>query len=335
MRKLGLAVFGILVVVLAVLLGAAHFRHTTGLDRAEEAFASYRPPRMSNFGATRTLKITPLVDFHSARSDLVGEVGLSYLIETDSHRILFDVGHNASAESPSPVERNMSTLGIDLSSIDTIFISHNHLDHVGGAHRQQARTFSLGNQQVAFTHPRVRAIVPVAMTYPGLDPVAAFEPTQIGPGIATTGTIARQLVIGAVDEQSLAINVAGHGVVLIVGCGHQPIPKLLQRYDQLFDEPLHGVFGGLHLPVPNGRLQMAGLDVQRVLASGDGLLSPLTMVEIKEQIAMLKARNLGAVGVGGHDSSDEVIELFAREFGEAYRYIRVGESIEIGATSTP
>jgi metal-dependent hydrolase (beta-lactamase superfamily II) len=173
------------------------------------------------------------------------------------------------------------------------------------------------------------------MTYPGLTPTFANEPMRIGPGIATTGSVPRQLVVGWIDEQSLAVNVAGLGVVLIVGCGHQPIPSLLRRYDQLFDEPLYDIIGGLHLPVPRGRLWMAGLDVQRVFASGDGWFSPLTMAEIEDQLAVLKARELGVIGVGGHDSSDEVIALFAGEFGEAYRYVRVGEPIVVGGAVGP
>jgi 7,8-dihydropterin-6-yl-methyl-4-(beta-D-ribofuranosyl)aminobenzene 5'-phosphate synthase len=330
MRRLIVSFFVLLVVLLVAGLGAVHLRHQAGLERTRESFLSYVPPRMGAFGATRSLAITPLVDYHTTRDDLIGEVGLSYLIETDTNRILFDVGHNAKAESPSPLERNMETLGIERASIDTVFISHNHLDHVGGPHRQQANSFSLGNEQTAFTHPQARAIVPVAMTYPGLTPIPAQEPMRLGEGVATTGTIPRQLVIGVIDEQSLAVNVEDLGVVLIVGCGHQPIPNLLRRYDQLFDEPLYGIIGGLHLPVPQGRLQMAGLDVQRVFASGDGPFAPLTMIEIEEQVAMLQARNLGVIGVGGHDSSDEVIALFAREFGDAYRYVRVGEPIEVG-----
>jgi hypothetical protein len=59
------------------------------------------------------------------------------------------------------------------------------------------------------------------------------------------------------------------------------------------------------------------------------------MLEVKDQIAMLKARSLGAISVGGHDCSDEVIELFADEFAYAYRYIRVGEPITLGAMPPP
>jgi 7,8-dihydropterin-6-yl-methyl-4-(beta-D-ribofuranosyl)aminobenzene 5'-phosphate synthase len=83
--------------------------------------------------------------------------------------------------------------------------------------------------------------------------------------------------------------------------------------------------------VPEGRIKLGPLDPQRHLAAGGGLFDPLTMEEIDRQIALLKQRNLGIVGVSGHDSSDEVIEKFRREFGTAHRYIRVGEEILIGA----
>lgn len=72
------------------------------------------------------------------------------------------------------------------------------------------------------------------------------------------------------------MNVEGKGIVLIVGCGHQTIPKLLKRYDDVFDEPLYGIVGGLHFPVPEGRLKLLGLDVQRRLASGEGIFSPIS-----------------------------------------------------------
>ncbi len=320
----------VVVAVAAAGLAGLELRQRRGQRAADEQLASHRPPRLGDFGATRTLSILPLVDWHAARPELRTEVGLSYLIETDEHRVLFDVAHNAEQESPSPLEHNMRSLGVAPESIDTVFISHNHLDHVGGMDRQRDRTFSIGLTQVAFSHPDARAFVPIAMRYPGLSPIHAAEPMVIGDGVATTGTVPRQLFVGWIDEHSLAVNVEGLGVVLVVGCGHQPVRNLLQRYDQVFDEQLYGIVGGLHLPVPQGRMQPLGLDVQRRLASGDGIFAPLTLADVEELLAELRARDLGVVGVGGHDSSDEVIALFAEVFGDAYRYVRVGEPIVIG-----
>ena len=107
---------------------------------------------------------------------------LREIAEMDEHRILFDVGQNTSQESPSPLELNMKALDVALDSVDTVFISHNHFDHVGGKPRQKGRTFSVGLEQVPL--PNVRAFVPTPMTYPGLSPIHAREPTRIGKGIA-------------------------------------------------------------------------------------------------------------------------------------------------------
>jgi len=55
------------------------------------------------------------------------------------------------------------------------------------------------------------------------------------------------------------------------------------------------------------------------------------LVQLKDDLSALRARNLGLIGVGGHDSSDEVIAMFSDAFGEAYHQVRVGERIEIGS----
>lgn len=53
--------------------------------------------------------------------------GLSLYIETAQHKILFDVSGDSAA-----LEENAQRLGVDLSQVDTILISHGHKDH-GGA----------------------------------------------------------------------------------------------------------------------------------------------------------------------------------------------------------
>ena len=320
--------FGILGLALMGTVAFVELRNQSGVRKAEAEFAAQRPSPIGDFGTTRTLSILPLIDWHTSSAELNGEMGVSYLIETDEHRLLFDVGQNAKQESPSPLELNMKALGVTLGSVDTVFISHNHFDHVGGRQRQEERTFSVGLEQVAL--PSVRAFVPIPMTYPGLSPIHSAEPTRIGEGLASTGTIPRQLVFGRIDEQALAIHVADRGMVLIVGCGHQDIPKLLERYDQVFSEPLYGIVGGLHFPVPEGRMKLLGLNAQRIFASGSGMFSPIAMDDIRERMNELRRRNLGLIGVGGHDSSDEVIAMFSATFGDSYRHVRVGEPIVVG-----
>jgi len=54
------------------------------------------------------------------------EHGLSLYIETKSHKILFDIGNT------NVFLDNAEKLGVDISSVDTVIISHGHYDH-GGA----------------------------------------------------------------------------------------------------------------------------------------------------------------------------------------------------------
>ena len=57
----------------------------------------------------------------------IGEWGFSALVEVDGKRILFDTG-----AQPDTVLRNAGVLGIDLSDVTDVVLSHSHWDHVGG-----------------------------------------------------------------------------------------------------------------------------------------------------------------------------------------------------------
>ena len=324
---------GLLVLIVVFVAGVVfiEMRQSHGNRKAAEFLAEFEVKPVEQLGSTKILRILPLVDYHTSDPALRTEVGVSYLVETDDRRILFDVGQNTDVESPSPLEMNMKALGIDLASVDTIFISHNHFDHVGGMKSQRMNTFSVGTAQLPLPNPRTRAIVPTQMTYPGLEPELAFGPMRLGDGLASTGAIPRQLVIGWIEEQSLVVNVDGLGGVLIVGCGHQPLPNLVERYEAAFSEPLYGVVGGLHFPVPDGRITVGPINGQLRFASGESMLRPMTIGDVREQVDLLKSRDLGLIAVGGHDSSDDVIEMVREEFGAAHRYIRVGEEIVISS----
>jgi 7,8-dihydropterin-6-yl-methyl-4-(beta-D-ribofuranosyl)aminobenzene 5'-phosphate synthase len=290
-----------------------------------------RPPALRDLGTTKRLTLLPLLDWHAARPDLETDAGVSYLVETDDITVLFDTGNNTRNSDPAPLETNMETLGVSIDDINAVVISHAHFDHTGGRRWTDGgiagTTCGIGTKQPSLAGKTI--VTPAPMTYPGSNPVRARDPLRLAPGVGTTGTIARKLFGGWIDEQALAVNVEGKGIVLIVGCGHQTIPRLVERTEAVFDAPLYGVIGRLHYPVPEGRMRMFGIDVQRRLASGIGPLAPLTAEDVRADIELLKERHLGVVSVGGHDSSDEAIGWFRDTFGPAYRDLRVGAPIQI------
>ena len=72
------------------------------------------------------MRIISLVENTTVLRDIVPEHGLSLYIETDGHRILFDMGQT------DLFARNAETLGVDLSLVDIAVVSHGHYDHGGG-----------------------------------------------------------------------------------------------------------------------------------------------------------------------------------------------------------
>jgi 7,8-dihydropterin-6-yl-methyl-4-(beta-D-ribofuranosyl)aminobenzene 5'-phosphate synthase len=70
--------------------------------------------------------VTVLADNCVAARDLLAEHGLSMLIEADDRRILFDTGQG------KVLRANADALGISLSPLDAVVLSHGHYDHTGG-----------------------------------------------------------------------------------------------------------------------------------------------------------------------------------------------------------
>lgn len=329
---------------LNILLSESNLREITGTGDVREVLRRYLQGReesakewekqqesiqkMVNLGETASLEILPLVEFYASRQDLKTEAAVSYLIKTETNTVLFDLGRNSENSDPSPLLYNMEKLGVSLKDVDTIVISHNHDDHTGGSAWSRQKTFSVTATQIPLGNKKV--YTPIPMTYPGLEPICSTKPIRVAQGIATTGIIANQLFfLGRIEEQAVAVNVSGKGIVLIAGCGHQTLSRILDRAEALFDQPIYGLVGGLHYAVTGSRGSWKGIEVHRYFGTGRMPWKPYTFEDLKHNIDAFKARNPQLVGLSPHDSCDGAIAEFREAFGDAYRSVEVGKNIAI------
>jgi 7,8-dihydropterin-6-yl-methyl-4-(beta-D-ribofuranosyl)aminobenzene 5'-phosphate synthase len=163
-------------------------------------------------------------------------------------------------------------------------------------------TFAPGVKQIGLSGKPI--YVPTQLTYPGLAPIVAEKPMAIAKGVASIGTLP-MTPPGDGPEQILAVNVAGKGIVLITGCGHPTVPKIVERARQVFDESVVGLVGGLHYPEKDAKL-------------------------IQERVDFLKGLNLQLIALSPHDSSEEAQTAVHEAFGSAAKDIKVGQPIAFG-----
>lgn len=220
-----------------------------------------------------TVHITTLSE-NSAQLGFIAEWGLSILIETDECKVLLDIGMGSSAVY------NAQLLGIDLSSLDAIILSHAHLDHTGGLRDILKR---VRKQIQIVAHPDIWQSKYVQFgeleRYAGMPWIkedlealgAVFnlssEPVQISTSIMTTGEITmttdyetiddrlmvmvnNQLVPYILNDELSLIVRTKDGVALITGCAHCGIVNTIRHIQQITGgEYIHTIIGGRHLHV--------------------------------------------------------------------------------------
>jgi 7,8-dihydropterin-6-yl-methyl-4-(beta-D-ribofuranosyl)aminobenzene 5'-phosphate synthase len=279
--------------------------------------------KIKNLGSTKRLEIIPIVEAFSNNNFMQTENAVSYLIKTDSSTILFDLGANWEQKNPATISFNMNYLGIKLEDIDDIVISHNHFDHNGGVNEEE-ETFSIGNGQPSLD--RIKIYTPEPMKYLSSKPIFNSDPIKIERAVSTTGVIQSQIFFGEIEEQSLIMNVEGKGLVIISGCGHQTIKKIIDRTETLFDEPIYGIIGGFHLPMT---IQENITPMYKYYVTGKLPWQTLTAEDIQENIKILKNKNIKIISISRHDTSLESINMFKKAFPDEFVELLVGKTIKI------
>jgi 7,8-dihydropterin-6-yl-methyl-4-(beta-D-ribofuranosyl)aminobenzene 5'-phosphate synthase len=252
------------------------------------------------------LRLTVLCDNGVARPGVCGVHGLALLVEAGARRLLFDTGPD------STVAANAAVLGVPLSPLDAVVLSHGHYDHIGGLETvlRAAGPLPVVSPPSLFRaahnykhNGSMRYIGPplgeeqyweLGASFIRQDDPAAAE--LLGPGFATTVRA---------DELALIGLLPGLCVVL-TGCAHGGAAGVVRQAKQVADgRPPRALLGGLHLGgVPDTAVQRLAL---RLHALGVGTVLPCHCTGPQGVLA-LKESFLGQVTTVGTGS---VIEFDA------------------------
>jgi 7,8-dihydropterin-6-yl-methyl-4-(beta-D-ribofuranosyl)aminobenzene 5'-phosphate synthase len=264
------------------------------------------------------IKVSTLSE-NTALHGYVGEYGLSLFIEADGKRILFDTGLSFSAY------HNAQLMGIDLTKVDCIVLSHGHLDHTGGLAEILRR---IGKETEVIAHPDVfearytlregqtqEKFIGMPCSKEELENRGAIftlskEPVFITPHIITTGEvpmlteyekIESNLLVKEgenftsdkiADDLSLVIN-GEFGLVIITGCGHRGIVNILNHARKLTGRDcVYAVIGGIHL------FRASDNRIQKTI----------------DEFRAMGIRKLGVSHCTGFHASAKIAQAFPKEF---------------------
>jgi len=218
------------------------------------------------------VKIIGLLENTKESSNLTCKHGLSLYIETQKHKILFDMGPNGL------FLKNAEKLGVDIASVDIAVISHGHVDHLGGL------KYFLKNNKTAKIYIRPQAFKKHYVKVLGIPFYAGIDRTLIKENrfvftedyftvdneIMLFSNVSGSFPLPESDnnlfaekngkivkddffhEQNLIIK-SGEKQILICGCAHLGIVNIVRKAKTILGEYPTAVVGGFHLYEPTKR----------------------------------------------------------------------------------
>ncbi|MBL8485447.1 MAG: MBL fold metallo-hydrolase [Rhodocyclaceae bacterium] len=212
-------------------------------------------------------QITLLYDAFGNAPGMEKDWGFAAYVEYGGKRILFDTGNNAEI-----FEKNVKAKGIDLTRLDFVIMSHRHGDHTSGLNyllsvnpgvkiytpKENFGVFGAGlpgsflkaNDALPAEMRYYDGKVPDKLRFGTPWPKGNFEwvteSREIAPGVRLILLKGPWGVDLDVMEIALAIDTPD-GIVLVVGCSHPTIEKIVETASEGGKKAVHLVVGGTHL----------------------------------------------------------------------------------------
>lgn len=261
----------------------------------------------------------------SQNKALTAEHGLSFMVETEHAKILFDCSAGSAAR------KNAGKMNVSLTDVDYVVLSHSHYDHAGGYPDMAAH----GACAPLVTGPRFFeekyardggkyvylgcGFGESFLTENGIEHLVCEGCETLAEGCHVVGgfkriydfekapsRFVRQTREGMIpddfpDEICLVIE-STKGLIMIVGCSHPGILNMIESVRERFGQPVYAVFGGSHL---------VEADEERLLKT----------------MKILKDMGIALAGFN-HCTGDTAQNRFAASDGSAaYSHLKAGDCI--------
>lgn len=223
------------------------------------------------------MKIITLMENTQNDPSILAEHGLSVYIETKNHKILSDCG------CTDAFMKNAALLGVDLTAVDSVFLSHGHYDHSGGIlpftevnvnapiymqekavlpyyHKTETEERYIGINTAIADLPQMKLLNGDVV----IDEELAIFSNVTGRELWPKGNLALKKKVGNDfvqdefdHEQYLIVSEKCNDVVdkeslttkkvLISGCAHNGILNILEHYHSLYASYPDVVISGFHM----------------------------------------------------------------------------------------
>ncbi len=258
--------------------------------------------------------------------------GLSFYVETSKHKLLVDLGPSDAAL------HNAKELGIDLSKVDTVVLSHGHYDHSGGIMpfaniNSEARIYMQETADADYYADDGERAEGERYRYIGIDKAIAglsqavkiqgdhriddelelFTIKERSHDLPFTN---KRLLIKEngelkrddfVHEQYLVIS-EGDKKILISGCAHNGILSILDAFKEKYGAEPDMVISGFHLMKKTGYTDD---ELRQIISIGTELMRYSTKF------------------VTCHCTGETAYEIMKNVLGDQLQYVHSGENVEV------